>query len=120
MNSLFGDATSVMPTPETLAEAESLFSSTRSPVPSLDIRQQSGLTADHAIPGLDIDPPAEVSSEAIQRGSATARPNIGGRTASGGSRGEGVGGWITSMIARSRGQDENKGDYQSVGQDERE
>lgn len=29
MNSLFGDATSVMPTPETLAQAESLFSTLR-------------------------------------------------------------------------------------------
>src|SRR3954462_5514497 len=58
MNSIFGDATSQMPTPATLAEAESLFSGRGSPIPSLDIRRQQSITADSAIPGLDINPPS--------------------------------------------------------------
>ncbi|KAF2672043.1 hypothetical protein BT63DRAFT_186561 [Microthyrium microscopicum] len=121
MNSLFGDATSVMPTPETLAEAESLFGSQRSPVPSLNIGAgQSGITADHAIPGLDIDPPGQVSNDAINRGSATVRPAV-DRTHSSGSRQEGLGGWISNMVGRNRGNsDEAKGDYSRVGQDDRE
>jgi hypothetical protein len=94
MNTLFGDATSVMPTPETLAEAESLFSASRSPVPSLDIHR----AADGAIPGLDIDPPVRPSS---------ARQ----------SSNEGVGGWISNMVARARGEERDAGGgYKRVGQ----
>jgi hypothetical protein len=127
MNSLFGDATSVMPTPEThaaLSEAESLLSGGRSPVPDLDIGNRSGnITADHAIPGLDIDPPINVGASSDQRGSATLpRPNLGHRTASGRS-GEGVGGWISSMVARTRaGGDSNseRSEYKRVGQNEDE
>jgi hypothetical protein len=103
MNALFGDATSVMPTPETLAEAESLFSANRSPVPSLDIRRENGRHgADSAIPGLDIEPPTDAE---IRR--------------SGADQGEGVGGWISNMVGRMRG-DSNAGEYSRVGQDERE
>jgi hypothetical protein len=102
MNALFGDATSVMPTPETLAEAESLFSSTRSPVPSLDIRNSGRHGADSAIPGLDIDPPTDAE---IRR--------------SGADQSEGLGGWISNMRGRMRG-DSNAGEYSRVGQDERE
>jgi hypothetical protein len=125
MNSLFGDATSVMPTPETLAEAESLFSGHRSPVPDLDLsrNQSSKITADHAIPGLDIDPPSDVGASAQERGSATLpRPHLGSRTASGRS-GEGVGGWITNMVSRARGGGEaesQRSGYKRVGQDEEE
>src|ERR1700759_67194 len=93
MNSLFGDATSVMPTPETLAEAESLFSATRSPVPSLDIRGGHGHTADSAIPGLDIDPPVGKADD----GASSSRPRMGSRQGSG-QRGEGLGGWISNMV----------------------
>jgi len=102
MNSLFGDATSVMPTPETLAEVESLMSATRSPVPSLDIRGR-GITADHAIPGLDIDPPSVKDSPG------------------GGAKPEGVGGWITNMVARARGNgdaESSREGYKKVDQDE--
>jgi hypothetical protein len=114
MNSLFGDATTAMPTPETLAEAELLFSANRSPVPSLDIRRggSTHITADHAIPGLDIDPPVK-----------DGRPSLGSRqpSSSSQSRGEGLGGWISNMITRSRGDDagsERQGSYKRVGQDE--
>lgn len=98
MNSLFGDATSVMPTPATLAEAESLFSR-GSPVPSLDIRRQN-ITADNAIPGLDIDPPSSVGK---------------------GETSEGVGGWISNMVKRAKGNgegDSQSGKYKRLDQDE--
>lgn len=104
MNSIFGDATSVMPTPQTLAEAESLFSgSARSPVPSLDIR--SNRAADAAIPGLDINPP-EV---------------IGSHDGKSGEQGEGIGGWISNIVKKSKGNGEgDSGKYRRVGQDDRE
>lgn len=101
MNTLFGDATSVMPTPETLAEVESLFGSARSPVPSLDIRRGHG--ADSAIPGLDIDPPNDKPT----------RPAMGSRHAS--SQGEGVGGWISNMVGRMRGDNESSRGGESAG-----
>ncbi|KAF2180244.1 hypothetical protein K469DRAFT_753477 [Zopfia rhizophila CBS 207.26] len=102
MNSLFGDATSVMPTPATLAEAESLFSGHDSPVPSLDIRSgRHG--ADHAIPGLDINPP----NVEAQRKESDAN--------------EGIGGWISNMVKSSKGNgegDSSSGKYKRVGQDD--
>jgi hypothetical protein len=113
MNSLFGDATSVMPTPETIAEAELLFSGNRSPVPSLDINsRRQGFLADNAIPGLNIDPPSP------------RRPSLGSRQGSGSrgrDNGEGVGGWISNMVARARGADRNGNgesstEYSRVGQ----
>lgn len=122
MNSLFGDATSVMPTPETLAEAESLFSGNRSPVPELDLGASGSNKhgPDSAIPGLDIDPPTNISASAQAKGSATLpRPNM-GRSVSGRS-GEGVGGWISNMIARTKGQGGSSGEsgqYKRVGQNE--
>ncbi|KAJ4369745.1 Ribulose bisphosphate carboxylase large chain [Neocucurbitaria cava] len=106
MNSLFGDATSVMPTPQTLAEAESLFSGGRgSPVPSLDIR--GGRRAqDDAIPGLDIDPPDLENGKDLPKAEA---------------EGEGIGGWISNMVKRTKGNgegDSSNGKYKRVGQDE--
>ncbi|XTI90077.1 MFS monosaccharide transporter-like protein [Cenococcum geophilum] len=110
MNSLFGDATSVMPTPETLAEVESLFSGRGSPVPSLDIRRQ-GLGADNAIPGLDIDPPAVKGQDG--------RPPLTKASDSN----EGVGGWISNLVKRSKGNgegDSQSGKYRRIDQDENE
>lgn len=114
MNSLFGDATSVMPTPETLAEAESLFGSARSPVPSLDIRRQGGITADHAIPGLDIDPPLPEQDGAA----SSSRPAGPERSSSGRETSEGLGGWISNMMARTRGEQDTGGAYKRVVQDD--
>jgi hypothetical protein len=94
MNSLFGDATSVMPTPETIAEAELLFGGQAhvgSPVPSLDINARRGHTADNAIPGLMIDPPSPHRPGLSRQGSSSR-----------GREGEGVGGWIANMVARAR------------------
>ncbi|KAL9097848.1 MAG: hypothetical protein Q9165_000174 [Trypethelium subeluteriae] len=114
MNALFGDATTAMPTPATLAEAESLFS--RSPVPSIDLqRTRSGHGPDSAIPGLDINPPAVD----IEDG----KPML-GKDKDAESQKEGVGGWISNLVKRTReGGGENgeggsgKG-YKRVGQDD--
>lgn len=107
MNSLFGDATSVMPTPQTLAEAESLFSGGRgSPVPSLDIRT-GRRTQDDAIPGLDIEPPDMESGKDLSKAEAEGN--------------EGIGGWISNMVKRTKGNgegDSSGGRYKRVGQDE--
>ncbi|QDS76707.1 hypothetical protein FKW77_000866 [Venturia effusa] len=114
MNSLFGDATTVAPTPETLAEAESLFGSARSPVPSLDLRRQGAgnITSDNAIPGLDIDPP----DVKVKNG----KPQL-SRKGSSVSNREGLGGWISNMVQRARGNgegDSSSAQYKSVNQDD--
>lgn len=103
MNSIFGDATTAAPTPATLAEAESLFSGNRSPVPSFRLGQD-----DEQIPDIDVQPP-EVD---IQNGKAMlAKDNESDR--------EGVGGWISKMVKRGKS-DENtnggSGKYKKVGQ----
>ncbi|KAJ5661630.1 Mitochondrial substrate/solute carrier [Penicillium maclennaniae] len=95
MNVLFGDASTAMPTPATEGERGSLMGA-GSPVPSLDIRRGYGqFGAESAIPGLDIDPPILSSSgpsKSARRDSQT-----------GGTRTEGIGGWISNMVKRHRG-----------------
>ncbi len=110
MNSIFGDATSVMPTPQTQAEVESLFSGTRSPVASLDLRQGHTHTADSAIPGLNIDPP----TAEVEAGRAKLNAEAGEE------RSEGLGGWISNMVRRGRGDDtaSGSGKYKRIEQDE--
>ncbi|KAF1810148.1 high affinity glucose transporter [Eremomyces bilateralis CBS 781.70] len=109
MNVLFGDATSVMPTPETIAEAESLFSGNRSPVPSIDLRRgPAAFSADNAIPGLNIDPPVDVEGGR-------------GKPQAGSVEQEGVGGWISSIVKRAKGSgegDSGSGKYSKVKQDD--
>ncbi|KAK4980962.1 hypothetical protein LTR28_010924 [Elasticomyces elasticus] len=107
MNSLFGDATTAMPTPQTIAEAESLFSG-RSPVPSFRLGDHG---ADSAIPGLDIDPPAVQVKDG--------KPVLGNSLENGTS--EGVGGWISNLVKRGKGGDADggaSGRYKRVEQDE--
>ncbi|KAF2432270.1 MFS monosaccharide transporter-like protein [Tothia fuscella] len=123
MNSIFGDATTVMPTPETLAAAESLFGDdARSPVPSLDLRRQTGsITADNAIPGLDIDPPIVMVKDGRPMLSRHGSSRSG--RGSGGAAGEGMGGWISNMVQRATGGSERgggggEGQYKRVDQDE--
>ncbi|KAJ9666082.1 Ribulose bisphosphate carboxylase large chain [Coniosporium apollinis] len=110
MNAIFGDATSVMPTPATIAEAESLFSGNRSPVPSMDLRRQS-ISADNAIPGLNIDPPGVDIKDG--------RPVLPRKESD---RSEGLGGWISNLVKRGTGNGEgdssSSGQYRRVGQDE--
>ena len=101
MDQLFGDATTAMPTPAQHAEVESLMSEARSPVPSLDIRRDhgpGGFTADHAIPGLDINPP----SEPAENGKSHLPPEAP-------SQDGGVGGWISRMIQRTKGEGKKGG-----------
>ena len=93
MDALFGDATTAMPTPAQEAEVDSLMSDIRSPVPSLDIRRPGNFTADNAIPGLDINPPMDGA-------------NGKGETSS---KGEGLGGWISSMVQRTKGEGKDRG-----------
>ncbi|KAK2755657.1 hypothetical protein FQN54_005806 [Arachnomyces sp. PD_36] len=107
MNELFGDATSTMPTPATQTERGSLMG-VGSPVPSLDIRraQQGHPAGDSSIPGLDIDPP-------------TLKPDL---DEEGGHRGEGIGGWISSMVNRGKSPQKKGGDgrYRRLDQEEEE
>jgi hypothetical protein len=105
MNSLFGDATTVMPSPQTLAEAESFFSGhgRGSPVRSLNLG--AGPAADQAIPGLNIDPP-DLDDPKSKAGQETS---------------EGIGGWISNMVKRTKGNgegDSSSAKYKRVGQDE--
>lgn len=107
MNSLFGDATTVVATPQTLAEAESLFSGGRgSPVPSLDIHGNRR-AAEDAIPSLAIEPPDIESGKDMSKAQ--------------GDNGEGIGGWISNMVKRTKGNgegDSSSGKYKQIGQDD--
>lgn len=111
MNSIFGDATTAAPTPQTLAEAESIFS--RSPS-SFRLGDDSGVAGpqDSAIPDLEIDPPrVEVSDSGKPMYSKDANDTS-----------EGVGGWISNLVKRGKGEGENggagSGKYKRVGQDD--
>lgn len=104
MNSLFGDATTIAPTPETIAEAESLFSGNRSPIGSFRLGDQG-----EPIPDMDLQPP----DVEIQDG----KPQLSKDE----NQGEGVGGWISNVVKRARGDDANgsgSGKYKRVGQDD--
>lgn len=109
MDQLFGDAVTAMPTPAQHAEVESLMSGARSPVPSLDIRRGGGYTADDAIPGLDINPPAVP----VENGKPQLPPEA---PANGG----GLGGWISRMTQRTKGDRKKNGGggYGRLGQDD--
>jgi hypothetical protein len=115
MNALFGDATTAMPTPATVAERDSLMG-LGSPG-SIDIRQNvnqpGAFGAEAAIPGLDINPPdieyGENGKPVLDRGRRNEQDG-----------GEGIGSWIGRMVSRSRtdGRGESRGGYGRVGQDE--
>lgn len=105
MDQLFGDATTAMPTPQQHAEVEALMSASRSPVPSLDIQRPGTFTADHAIPGLNINPPHGHDGSSADQ--------------SHGHDGEGSGGWISRMTNRFKGEKgSDSGSYRQVGQDD--
>lgn len=95
MDILFGDASTSMPTPVTQGERGSLIGA-GSPVPSLDLRRQYGqFETGSSIPGLDIDPPNLTPGRTGKPG----RSNDPQSSAPG----EGVSGWISSMVSRGRG-----------------
>ena len=121
MNALFGDATAAMPTPSTQAERGSLMGA-GSPG-SLDIRQGTpaagALGVDSAIPGLDIDPPqVTIGSDGKPIYSDALRGRK-GTMEEGANRGEGIGGWISRMVSRSResGSSTRRGTYRPVDQE---
>lgn len=113
MDALFGDATTTMPTPVTRAENDSLMI-TGSPIPSVDLRRgvispnRGGITPSVAVPGLEIDPP----SVTVKNG----RPQYTRDEESG----EGVGGWISRMVNRSKGDMDGvkSGQYKPIDQEE--
>jgi hypothetical protein len=115
MDVLFGDATTALPTPQGRTEGGALLNS---PVPSMDLRgryRPEPLTASNAIPGLEINPP-EVS---IKNGKPQYTKD--------GEDGDGVGGWISRMVNRTRGESSTgstrsgrSAQYKQVGQQEEE
>jgi len=106
MNALFGDATTAMPTPAQQADAAASLAR-GSPVPSFTLGQHG---ADSAIPGLDINPPVVT----VENG----KPMISRQT----SDREGLGGWISNLVKRSkRGNGDGIGrrsSYKPLGQGE--
>lgn len=115
MDILFGDATTAMPTPS----GRSLIAGAASPVPSMDLRRgiqgtpaggPSKLGPSSAIPGLDIDPPQVT----IKNGKPQYADSIAGSET-----GEGVGGWISRMVNRTKDDASIKsGKYKQLDQDE--
>ncbi|KAM3423741.1 hypothetical protein BST61_g1149 [Cercospora zeina] len=106
MNSIFGDASTMAPTPETLAQAESIFSGNRSPASFRLGNEQEG----EQIPDMDLQPP-DVD---VKDGKPVLHD---------GRSGEGIAGWITNVADRiKRGGDEasasGSGRYKRVGQDD--
>jgi len=105
MNSIFGDATTAAPTPQTLAEAESLFSGNRSPVPSFHLADDSN--QDTQVPDLDIDPPALATENG--KPILKERPN------------EGLGGWISNIVKKGTGESGSvagSGKYKRINDDD--
>lgn len=109
MDTLFGDATTAMPTPVTRAETGSLMG-VSSPVPSMDLRRgiqgagpsnANGIGPSSAIPGLDIDPPHVSIVNGKPQYAADEEAN------------EGAGGWISRMVNRARGGDSSRGSVRS-------
>lgn len=102
MNSLFGDATTQAATPQQRAEAESLFSGSGREGRGRE-RDGPSLTTEAAIPGLTIEPPD------LENGRSPPKSE----------NGDGVGGWISNIVKRSKGDnDSTGGKYKRVGQDE--
>lgn len=101
MDQLFGDATTAMPTPAQHAEVEALMTGSRSPIPSLDIRRgrPGNFTADSAIPGLDIDPPMDGQNGKSQLANGESERR----------QSEGIGGWISRMVNRTKSDDKAAG-----------
>lgn len=108
MDQLFGDATTAFPTPSVrAAETGSLMGGASSPVPSMDLRRGvlgassggygnlNGFGPSSAIPGLDIDPPRVKIVDGKPQYS-TPEPDDNDSPA------EGVGGWISRMVKRSK------------------
>lgn len=104
MNSLFGDASTAAPTPQTLAEAESLFSGNRSPIGSFRLGEQG-----EPVPDMDPLQPPDVNVEG-------GKPML---SKDNESQKEGVGGWISNLVKRNKdGEANGSGKYKRLGDDE--
>ncbi|KAK2739037.1 hypothetical protein FQN57_006719 [Myotisia sp. PD_48] len=104
MEFIFGDSATAVPTPATVAERGSLMGA-ESPSP-LDIRRGSpSHVNDHGIPDLDIEPPA--GDKPLDQSESSPRR-------------EGLGGWISNMLNRTReGRTRaGQGEYSRVHQNE--
>lgn len=85
MDSLFGDASTVIGTPSLHAENDSLMRP-GSPIGSIDYRGRPGhLTAGNAIPGLSLDPP-DIPDGKDQDGEASST----------------ISGWVSRVVGRTR------------------
>ncbi|KAL0940639.1 hexose transporter [Colletotrichum truncatum] len=100
MDSLFGDASTVVGTPSLHAETGSLIRP-GSPVGSIDYRGRPGnFTAQSAIPGLSLDPP-DIPDGKAQDGEASST----------------ISGWVSRVVSRTRNQSSGgSGRYAPVNQ----
>ncbi|TEA22733.1 MFS glucose transporter mfs1 [Colletotrichum sidae] len=100
MDSLFGDATTVMGTPSVHAETGSLMGA-GSPVGSISYRGRPGnFTAQSAIPGLSLDPP-DIPDGKDPDGEASST----------------ISGWVSRVVGRTRDQSSSgSGRYAPVNQ----
>ncbi|KAF6821369.1 MFS monosaccharide transporter [Colletotrichum sojae] len=101
MDSLFGDASTVVGTPSLRAETGSLMRA-GSPVGSIDYRGRPGnFTAQNAIPGLSLDPP-DIPDGKAQDGEASST----------------ISGWVSRVVGRTRDQSSGgSGRYAPINQD---
>ncbi|KAL2015972.1 hypothetical protein VTK56DRAFT_4485 [Thermocarpiscus australiensis] len=115
MDALFGDATGALGTPSSStpgpstpgmrAESDALMRA-RSPVPPLDIRNRSAM----GFPGLDIDPPGDVTDRKSRVPERSPGPQGGGG---------GFGAWISRRMGRRRADGSSRsGQYAPLDQRE--
>ncbi|EER37731.1 MFS monosaccharide transporter [Histoplasma capsulatum H143] len=113
MDAIFGDGATAV-TPATPAERDALMG-IGSPVPSLDIRRSpdSYPSAEHSIPGLDINPP-----ESSNNNNKFDQPDTG--TVERSNPREGIGAWLASVVGRGRNSSKkgDQGRYSRLGQDD--
>ncbi|KAI5298559.1 hypothetical protein KEM56_003952 [Ascosphaera pollenicola] len=125
MDTLFGDATTAMPTPATVAERGPLIPSGSPAALSPGARRiprPGRFNADNAIPGLDINPPSFGSPSRpsfVQQARNRAGSFEGECDGDGYSSGnEGLGGWISHIVRRDGKKKRPDRRYRKLGQEE--
>ncbi|TKW52375.1 High-affinity glucose transporter [Colletotrichum tanaceti] len=103
MDSLFGDASTVIGTPSIHAAENDSLMRAGSPIGSIDYRGRPGnFTANSAIPGLSLDPP-DIPDGRGQDGEASST----------------ISGWVSRVVGRTRDQSSSgSGRYAPVNQDD--
>ncbi|KZL69728.1 hexose transporter [Colletotrichum tofieldiae] len=103
MDSLFGDASTVIGTPSIHAAENDSLMRAGSPIGSIDYRGRPGnFTANNAIPGLSLDPP-DIPDGKGQDGEASST----------------ISGWVSRVVGRTRDQSSSgSGRYAPVNQDD--